>query len=60
MEVKPTRTLERGWALNAYREGIEAAKRKRPISANPYRAASDQALIWESGWKEGQELYNAQ
>ncbi len=56
-ERKDAETFERGWALHAFREGMEAAKRKRPIITNPYRPGSDRALLWESGWKEGFSLY---
>lgn len=56
-ERKDAETFERGWALHAFREGVEAAKRKRPITTNPYRPGSDRALLWDSGWKEGYELY---
>ncbi len=52
---KPVK-LVRGWVLAAFREGVEATKRRQPISANPYQPRSDAAVIWESGWKEGQTL----
>ena len=56
-ERKDAETFERGWALLAFREGIEAARRKQPIITNPYRPGSERALLWDSGWKEGYNLY---
>lgn len=42
----------------AYNEGVEAARRKHPNSANPYPMDEEQAfspwVAWNEGWMNGQ------
>ena len=45
--------MARGWSLNTFRQGVEAAKAGAPASTNPYREGSDQAVIWHGGWLVG-------
>ena len=45
--------MSRGWSLNAFRQGVDAAKAGLPASANPYGEGSDQAVIWQGGWQVG-------
>ena len=45
--------MSRGWSLNAFRQGVDAAKAGLPASANPSGEGSDQAVIWQGGWQVG-------
>ena len=48
--------MSRGWSLNAFRQGVDAAKARQPVSANPYDEGSDQAAIWLGGWQVGSTM----
>ena len=48
--------MSRGWSLNTFRQGAEAAKSGLPVSANPYEEGSDQAVIWHGGWLAGTSI----
>ena len=48
--------MSRGWSLNAFRQGVDAAKAGQPVSANPYDEDSDQAAIWLGGWQVGSAM----
>lgn len=49
-----------GWSLKAFREGIFDGRAGKLCSENPYKTGSEEALMWESGWKEGTGFYNDQ
>ncbi len=48
--------MSRGWSLNTFRQGVDAAKAGRPASSNPYHEGSDQAVIWQGGWQVGSSM----
>ena len=48
--------MSRGWSLNTFRQGVDAAKAGALSSANPYREGSDQAVIWQGGWQVGSSM----